>query len=65
MSAIVETNTYQVKTNMENKMKYKSQRLERIQNNKRQEKLVNVLILLTLLITYLIIIEHLVSLALD
>lgn len=59
MSAIVD---YQAKTNMENKM---SERMKRINNMKRQERRTKFILILVLLVGYLIIIEHMVSLALD
>ena len=44
---------------------YQSERLKRIKNNKKQELIANIITGLIFLATYLITIEHMVSLALD
>lgn len=64
-SAIAEINIYKKQTRKNKMHQYQSERLKRIKNNKRQELIANIIIGLIFLATYLITIEHMVSLALD
>ena len=64
-SAIAEINIYKKQTRKSKMHQYQSERLKRIKNNKRQELIANTIIGLIFLATYLITIEHMVSLALD